>query len=218
LEQGVVGAGGKAWRRLSWCLTCNVEPGDQREPPESFGWEEADDWGDWVLDHGLAPLPAALGDGEAVPVAFWGGPQVGVVLFRSLCQREDGDSGRDVDDSHRLYRRSLAGWEPVGDDGGASGPLLEPLSRLDVPVRHAAIRSEFRFGDLAGLTGIVGTAATTFELADGDGVTRRALDAPVSVFVVCFHFDDDVTLRILDSDDRVLLDRSLRPRRQPASG
>ncbi|MGO9881371.1 MAG: hypothetical protein ACLPSM_18735 [Acidimicrobiales bacterium] len=68
------------------------------------------------------------------------------------------------------------------------------------------------------MTGIVGTAATTFELADGDGVTRRALDAPVSVFVVCFHFDDDVTLRILDSDDRVLLDRSLRPRRQPASG
>ena len=93
LEQGVVGAGGKAWRRLSWCLTCNVEPGDQREPPESFGWEEADDWGDWVLDHGLAPLPSALGDGEAVPVAFWGSPQVSVVLFRSLCQREDGDSG-----------------------------------------------------------------------------------------------------------------------------
>jgi hypothetical protein len=195
-----------------------VESGDTRDPPESFGWEDADDWGSWVLDHGLAPLPAELGDREAVPVALWVGPHLGVVLFRSLCQREDGDSGRDVDDSHRLYRRSLAGWEPVGDDGGTSGPLLEPLSRLDVPVRHAAIRSEFRFGDLAGLTGIVGTAATTIELADGDGVTRRALEAPVSVFVVCFRFADDVTLWILDSDDRVLLNHSVRPRHGTPSG
>ena len=146
------------------------------------------------------------------------GPHLGVVLFRSLCQREDGDSGRDADDSHRLYRRSLAGWEPGVDDGGTSGPLLKPLSRLDVPVRHASIRSEFRFGDLAGLTGIVGTAATTIELADGDGVTRRALEAPVSVFVVCFRFADDVTLRILDSDDRVLLNHSVRPRHGTPSG
>jgi hypothetical protein len=195
-----------------------VESGDRREPPESFGWEDADDWGSWVLDHGLVPLPAELGDGDAVPVACWVGPQVGVVLFRSLYQGEDGDSGRDVDDSHRLFRRSLAGWEPVGDDGGASGPLPEPLSRLDVPARHAAIRSEFRFGDLAGFIGIVGTASTTVELADRDGVTRRALEAPVSVFVVCFHFDDDVTLRILDSDGRVLLDHSMRPRHETPAG
>jgi hypothetical protein len=71
------------------------------------------------------------------------------------------------------------------------------------------IRSEFRFGDLAGLTGIVGPAAATIELSDGDGVTRRALDAPVSVFVVCFCFQDNVTLRILDSEDRLLLDHYL---------
>ncbi|MGA2806141.1 MAG: hypothetical protein ABSF89_17440 [Acidimicrobiales bacterium] len=79
-----------------------MESGAEREPPESFGWEDADDWGSWVLDHGLAPLPAELGDGDEVPVAFWVGPQVGVVLFRSLCQCEDGDSDRDVDDSHML--------------------------------------------------------------------------------------------------------------------
>jgi hypothetical protein len=68
------------------------------------------------------------------------------------------------------------------------------------------------------LTGVVGTAATAIELADGDGVTRRALDAPVSVFVVCFRFDEDVTLRILDSDDRVLLNHSVRPRQGTPSG
>jgi hypothetical protein len=200
------------------CLTCDVEPGDRPKPPEFFRWEDADNRGSWVLDHGLAPLPTALGDGDAVPVAYWVGPHVGVVLFRSLYQAEHGDSGRDVDDSHRLYRRSVAGWEPVGGDGGSSGPFLEPLSRLNIPARHAAIRNEFRFGDQAGLTGIVGTAATTIELADGASVTRRAVDAPVSVFVVCFRFDDHVTLRILGSDARLLLDHTLGPRHATPSG
>ena len=33
-----------------------------------------------VLDHGLPPLPAVLGDGEVVPVARWAGTRFGAVL------------------------------------------------------------------------------------------------------------------------------------------
>jgi len=40
-------------------------------PPPSFHYEYADDWGAWVLDHGLPTLPEALGDDDEVPIAYW---------------------------------------------------------------------------------------------------------------------------------------------------
>jgi hypothetical protein len=180
------------------------------EPPSSFHWEESEDWAVWVLDHGLPRLPGCIGDDDAVPVSYWAGPDCGAVLFRSFAA-EDEHGARDVDDTVVPFRRTTEGWVGVGGDAGGAGPLADPLSPLPVASTYAAFGGGSQVNGIMSMNGVVGTAAAWIEATDRNGVTRRRVEAPVSVIVVCFDVDHRVTLRILDTADRPLLEHTVEP-------
>jgi hypothetical protein len=199
-----------------------VEGADSRHashPPSSFHFDNSDEWGAWVLDHGLPGLPAVLGEDDEVPIAYWAGRRFGVVLFRSWWSGgddEDQDEGvemeRDVNTDHYCYERSDRGWESTGGGGGVAGLQADPLGPLDLPSDFAAIGGSFQDDGIAGVTGLVGRFAAVLELtSDRDRVIRRAVEAPLNQFVVCFDRVEIVTVRILNSNGRPLLERTLVP-------
>jgi hypothetical protein len=191
-------------------------------PPPSFHNEYADAWGPWVLDHGLPALPAALGEDDEVPIALWAGERFGAVLFRSWDSWvDDDDLGfagdiREVNDDHYCWYRSEGGWHPMGSGGGSGGPSAEPMTSRQVAPDLAAFGGEWQDGDrvstVRGLTGHVGERARYIELVDRHAVTRRPVEAPLGQVLVCWDADDDVIVRILDFDERVLAEE----RRQPS--
>ena len=195
------------------------DSGRAAHPPSSFHSDNADEWGEWVLDHGLPDMPTALAEDDEVPIACWAGRRFGVVLFRSWwsggdADDEDGiaDQERDVNTDHYSYVRSDRGWVAAGAAGGVAGPAAHPLTPLDLPSDFAAVGGSFQDGDIAGVTGLVGRSAAVLELtSDDDGNVRHAVEAPLNWFVVCFDRRKRVTLRILDSDERPLLERTLAP-------
>jgi hypothetical protein len=76
--------------------------------PPSFDAEWMSDWSEWVLDHGLPPLPAVLGDDDAVPIARWAGPRFGAVLHVTR-HWEDEDTPDGVDSEVEVFRRTADG-------------------------------------------------------------------------------------------------------------
>ncbi len=58
-----------------------------------------------------------LGEDDEVPIAFWAGPSVGAVLFRSWSWNSEDefvtDTERDVDDDHYSYVRTDSGLSPT---------------------------------------------------------------------------------------------------------
>lgn len=110
-------AGSTGPKRVRIGLTCPVtdSPGrpEHNGPPHSLIGDDADDWGPWVLDHGLPKLPDELGEDETVPVAYWSGPFIGAVMFRSWWPSagddddDGGDECPDVDDTVQLYSPNI---------------------------------------------------------------------------------------------------------------
>jgi hypothetical protein len=190
-------------------------PGQGDHPP-SFHYEYSDDWARWVLDHGLPALPDVLCDDDEVPIAYWAGPAFGAALFRSWSSprgEETGHTQPDVNNDHHAYIRTEARWEATGGTGGSAGPNDNPMRPGDYPERLAHFIGEWQDGPVRGVTGVVGAAARTIELIDGHGRTCRPVQAPLGWVIVCFDALDEVTIRVLDSDDEALLGAARTPGR-----
>lgn len=180
--------------------------------PPSFHRGYSRDWGLWVLEHGLPPLPPALDDEDEVPISFWTGPRCASVVFRSWShdpdEVDDETGTRFVQTQHWSLKRSRHGWQLEGG-GGTGVPMCDPMS-VDVPPRHAQLHGSFGGGGIGGVTGVVGAAAAIFVLTTvSDGTIRRPAAAPLGEFVVCFDRPERISLCILDSDGEPLLDKVL---------
>lgn len=181
-------------------------------PPPSFHYEYSDDWAMWVLDHGLPATPGVLGDDDEIPIAYWKGDRLATVLFRSWASQDDDDLGLveegDVDDDHYSWVLTDGSWVPIGAGGGAGGPMRNPLARPDLAADAAYFGGDWLQGDakgsVRGVTGAVGEGARYIELEDRHGVTRRTVEAPLGAIIVCWDAEDDVTIRVLDADEKVL--------------
>lgn len=178
--------------------------------PASFHHDYAEDWGAWVLEHGLPPLPSFLGEADEVPVAYWAGTTLGAVLFLSWAsndeEEEEPPGAREVNYDHCSFARADHGWHPTGGWGGTAGPREDPMQPPRHPERYVRFFGEWQDGHARGLTGGVGAAARTIELQDQEGRTRRPVDAPMGLVIVCFDLHQEVTIRILDGDGQPLLE------------
>jgi hypothetical protein len=188
-------------------------------PPPSFHYEYSDDWAMWVLDHGLPAMPHVLGDDDQIPIAYWKGHRLGTVLFRSWASQVDDDLGfveeRDVDDDNYSWVLIEGNWVPIGAGGGAGGPMPNPLARPALAADAAYFGGDWAQGDskgsVRGVTGAVGEGARCIELEDRDGITRRPVEAPLGAIIVCWDADDEVTVRVLDAEDKVLSETRIHP-------
>jgi hypothetical protein len=160
-----------------------------------------------VLDHGLPDLPGpGLVLGESVPVSYWIGPSTAAVAHVRFVRRDaDEDPFPEVD--VELFCRVGGTWETWG--GGGSNWTEEPtLARVTVPARYADPGgmtggwSEER--GCTALFGAVGVDAVTAEVLQAGEVTRRPVEAPVGLLVVCADSRSPFTVRVLDADGRLL--------------
>ena len=208
LVRGLAGAGqdGRAWNDL-----CMPARGTR---PESFHYQNCDYWGTWVLGHGLPALPDLLGEDDEVPVASWAGPIYGAVLFRSwwsASEEHSTDVEPAVADNEYCYVRTESGWQPLGTGSGSAGASGDPMRGRTYPERFAYFDSEWQGGPVRGLTGAVGAAARTIEVLTTSGPTRRSIDGPLGLVIVCFDALEQATIQVLDADDQPLLETNVTP-------
>ena len=186
-----------------------VTAGQDIRPP-SFDAEYSEDWARWVLRHGLPELPDALGEADEVPIACWAGPRFGAVVLRRWWDDDDGDRSL-VDDNVVLFERVESDWRPLNGDGGAAGPLLDPMARPLMPAGEVRITGETGSDSVRAVDGVVGEGVRYIELDEGGGPIRRAIEAPVGVFVLCFAASDEAKVRFLDQDEACIREHQFEP-------
>lgn len=177
--------------------------------PTDFSEVSIPGWCDWVLDHGLPPLPDHIRVGETIPVAYWAGPEFGAV---TVIRRHEPDPirGEDTDVSQDTYcfRRTATGWDQATGDGGTNWPTGPDLSPLDVPSTFAALGGYLTVTEdgwrCTAVDGVVGRDAAWIEVVDSTTTTRRPVAAPIGVIVVCVSCGIDSTIRVLAADDSEL--------------
>jgi hypothetical protein len=184
--------------------------------PGSFDEKLMTEWSLWVLDHGLPPLPDRVASGESVPIAYWAGPLIGVVLHvqGTSADPDNGEPARFETDIE-CFRRADDHWEGVNARGGTDWPLGASPARMQVARGHVSFGGEMlATGDgpaCAAVDGVVGTDATWIETTDHTGTVRRRVEAPLGVVVVGVPADRPVTIRVLGHDDNELGGHTLDP-------
>ena len=181
--------------------------------PESFDENLSADWSIWVLDEGLPELPAVVARGESLPLARWAGPRFGAVLHVQWMWSPDpveAPSDYLATTVQVLYRRGAA-WELAGGEGGG---LWDAPNLWAPPVRS----SDVYFSGLScsggdgwyccGAYGFAGSAAHFIEVVDTDGVTRLPAELAHSAFVVAFDGTAGATVKVLDSSQVLLAERT----------
>ena len=99
------------------CLTVIVterpepEPPDRRRPPSSFDCENADEWGEWVLDHGLPAVETACA--EALEAGIASGDVILTVLARRRQHVECAVPLRDDEPELGDHRESTLSGTPL---------------------------------------------------------------------------------------------------------
>jgi hypothetical protein len=165
------------------------------------------DWSEWVLDHGLPPLPEVLNDGEVVPVARWAGSRFGAVL--RVSRYWDDDDGEDrLDSEVEVFRRTDTGWQS-SNGGGGSGWFDPPFERPGLGPREVVGGHEHCSGgpewSCCAVDGIAGADAVRVEVIDAAGVERQPIESPFGAFIACSDGERAATVRILDADELVVL-------------
>ncbi|RBY95141.1 hypothetical protein DQ237_15725 [Blastococcus sp. TF02-8] len=170
--------------------------------PGSFDAALAEQWSRWVLAHGLPELPGRdLPLGRSVPVGCWVGPDTAAVAHvRYLRWDDDEEPFPQVD--VELFCLVDGEWEIWG--GGGGNWTDEPtLDRVAVPPGTAALDGMTAgWADDRGCTalfGPVGTDAATVEVTQEGRATRRPVEAPVGLLVVCADSRYPFTVRVLDA-------------------
>ena len=165
------------------------------------------DWSEWVLDHGLPPLPPVLGDDEVVPIARWAGARFGAVLHVSRYWDEEDGEDR-LDSEIEVFRRTEAGWES-SNGGGGGGWFDPPFERPGLEPREVIGGHEHGSGgpewSCCSVDGLAGEDAAWVEVVDAAGVERQPIESPFGAFIACSDGQQPATVRILDAKETVLL-------------
>ena len=175
--------------------------------PSSFG--EDQEWNLWVLENGLPEPPAALRQGEVVPIARWVGPQFGAVLSVWMWTPDEGnDDDQPFPDTEvELYRRVSDGWEEASGSSGGSW-FDPPFERPDIAADEVWFYGEagVREADwyVCGIYGLAGVNAALVELEDDTGVSARPIECPFGAFVTAVDGGRPAVVRVLDKGRRVL--------------
>lgn len=160
-----------------------------------------------MRDNGLPELPRGpIALGDSVPVAYWVGPRTAAVLHLYRAQDEgapEPHTGTDL----RLLARVGDGWEYRG--GARTRSEAEPLEP-QVPAREVrldGVTCNWWTADDDGRKALrlqVGVDAAVAEVEQFGEVTRRPVEAPTGLFVVCVVADAACTVRVLDRDGGLL--------------
>jgi hypothetical protein len=175
--------------------------------PSSFDEDLMEDWSFWVLDNGLPPLPTHVKPGESVPVARWAGPRYGAVLHIQWTWSDDHEDDSLSTETQVFLRRGDS-WEVANGQGGAGWfdpPFVRPahFGRGEVAIGNRFFAGESDWSCCA-VDGLVGADAVAIEVADADGVTRRAVESPFGAVIACSDGDHEATFRVLDAQEHVL--------------
>jgi hypothetical protein len=162
---------------------------------------------EWVLDHGLLPLPDTLTDDELVPIARWAGARFGAVLYVSRYWDEEDGEDR-LDSEIEVFRRTGKGWES-SNGGGGGGWFDPPFERPGLGPREVIGGHEHGSGgpewSCCSVDGVAGEDAVWVEVVDAAGVERQPIESPFGAFIACSDGDEPATVRILDASEAVLL-------------
>jgi hypothetical protein len=175
--------------------------------PASFDGELQEDWSRWVLAHGLPELPGPdLAVGQAVPVSYWIGPDTAAVLHIRRIHSETFEEPETETDVQCFYLEGGV-WMPSGS-GGTGWREQSPLARVTVPPDH--VKLDGVNGGRVGLRGCkalwgeVGTGAAIAEVIQAGQVTRRPVQAPIGLQVVCGYYGQPFTVRVLNAEGQLL--------------
>jgi len=186
----------------------------ERVRPPSFDEQCMTEWSEWVLDHGLPELPAAVAMGESVPVARWAGPRAGAVLHLQWGWSDD-HTNDELCEQVEVFDRVAGGWDVYNSNAGSNWTPDPPLQRPQLAPRHVIIGGGFVATEphrsCVAVSGLAGIAAHTVEVIDTDGVTRRGIESPLGVFIVAFPGHTTARVRVLDAHNVVLAEHTWQP-------
>jgi hypothetical protein len=163
----------------------------------------------------LPALPTAPPPEQPVVVARWVGPRFAAlrILFRYRNESEE-----EVDDDILLYQREPSGdWRELEGSGGsnwAEGPAASLQRQVSNPASVLLGAPQvFEHGGVkvAAADGEAGAAASWIEVQDFDGRTRRRVESPLGLFVVCWNGASCAVLLVLAEDGRELKRRDFGP-------
>ena len=170
--------------------------------PDSFDDELQEDWSRWVIEHGLPDMPESeLAADQSVPVAYWVGPRTAAVAH-IMRGREELQDEPETYAAWFFFYRVDGTWMSAGN-GAMQWRQVAPLARVDLPPDHVDLRPSTGAGCLA-LSGEVGSAAAVIEAVQAEEVSRRPIEAPTGLIVVCGDSTKPFTVRILGADGMVL--------------
>jgi hypothetical protein len=201
-HQAAVGHGGRFGYGFTRSSGRQPWQGHAVRPP-SFHAELRDDWSLWVIENGLPKPPASeLRTGESVPVACWVGPRTAAVAHVERSKETWDDEPR-TDALVDLFYRVDDSWMRAGH-GGSDWREESPLFPVDVPPARVDLATVSTGAGCLALSGEVGSAAAVVEVIQGDEVTRRPIEAPAGLLVVCGDSTQPLAVRILDVGGSVL--------------
>jgi hypothetical protein len=177
--------------------------------PQTFDLARQSELSHWVLLNGLPEPPGPhLDPDQAVPVAYWVGPDTAAVLHIRRYVEEDEAEPRDIVETDIDVFCLVDGIWEIWGGGGGGWAEDEPLSRIDVPARHVSLGGMYSSGvggrGAKTLWGEVGTDAAVAEVAQDGVVTRRHVHAPTGAFVVSGKLEQPFTVRIFDAAGELL--------------
>lgn len=175
--------------------------------PESFDEDIMEQWGRWVLDHGLPKLPDRVDVGESVPVARWVGPRFAAVMHIQWMWTED-HADDYLSTETQVFVRAEDDWIAAGGSGGSDWwdpPFVRPSA---VGPRAVRLGNVF-FADegdwsCCAVDGLVGSDARAVEVEDADGCTRNPVESPFGAVVICSDGRRRARYRVLDAEGVVL--------------
>ena len=190
---------------------------EQLRRPDSFT-EELGAWDDWILEHGLPELPAAIAEGECIPVAVWVSDEWGATLH--VCRYppdRDPENLTRMDTEARGFRRAHGGWEEASGRGGI-GYTAPAGWTLRIP--GISPREAYSFhqglhpcadGNVSVVDGVAGSDACTVEVQTRAGTVSGQLSSPVGMWIVAYDGDEAATVRVRDDQGVVLWSQGFQP-------
>ena len=175
--------------------------------PGAFHELHMTEWSEWVLDHGLPPLPEGVGREGSVPVARWVGPRYAAVMHVQRGGHIDDPGLGELENEVELFVRGDDAWQTCDATGGTNWhdpPFLRPDMEPERVWFFGMLYSPCEGGFACAVDGIAGAAAETIEVEDGDGVTAMAVESPMGAFVVAFDAARPAVIRVRDAEGRVL--------------
>lgn len=177
------------------------------EPTDPFDEDCADEVCLRALEDGLPDPPEVIIKGQCVPVARWAGPLFGAVLRVEWFWNPERPEDDRLDSIVQPFRRTAAGWDQSGGDGG-SGRFEPPFQRPSIEPEAVSLWGTHVSGDqewmCAAPYGVVGSGISTAELHSGDQVISRPIESKVGALVLAFDATLPADLKMISLDGAVI--------------